>query len=256
MSPVAVLSEHHGSWLRLVMDQPPGNLLSVAMVRALREALRDIAGRPAVKWVTIEGAGDEFSYGAKIQEHLPDEMRVVLPETHEMLRQWLACAAPTAALVRGRCLGGGFELALACDDILATADASFGLPEVKLSAFPPAAAAFLPARVGATRASRAIVSGAIQPASYWHDAGLVSVMAPPNDLADAAAEWFVRHLAPHSAAALSHAARAARLMLIAHALPVIEAAERLYLDSLLNTEDAREGVEAFIDKRPPTWKNR
>lgn len=238
------------------MDQPPGNLLSLAMVRELRDALSEIDGRTGVKWVTVEGAADEFSYGAKIQEHLPDEMRVVLPETHRMLRQWLACAAPTAALVSGRCLGGGFELALACDDILATVDASFGLPEVRLAAFPPAAAAFLPARVGASRASRAIVSGAIQQASYWHDAGLVSVVMSENGLYDAAREWFVRHLAAHSATALSHGARAARLMLMSHALPVLESAERLYLESLLDTEDVREGIQAFIDKRPPTWKNR
>jgi cyclohexa-1,5-dienecarbonyl-CoA hydratase len=253
---IDVISEHGGAWYRVVMEQPRGNLLSLAMVRAIEGALGDVAGRSGVKWVTVEGAGGEFSFGAQIQEHLPDDMRVVLPATHQMLRQWLACPAPTAALVTGRCLGGGFELALACDDIIATSGSAFGLPEIRLAAFPPAAAALLPMRVGTSRATRAIVTGAVQPASYWHDAGLVSIVAPGSSVYEAAAEWFERHLAPHAAIALSHAARAARSTMVAQALPALESAERLYLDSLLATDDAREGVQAFIDKRRPTWKNR
>ena len=98
----------------------------------------------------------------------------------------LAFPAPTAALVEGRCLGGGFELALCCDDIMAAADATFGLPEIKLAAFPPAAAALLPLRVGASRATRAIITGQTQEAEYWHDAGLVSMVAPQRSLLEAA----------------------------------------------------------------------
>jgi cyclohexa-1,5-dienecarbonyl-CoA hydratase len=255
MSPVSVVDEHHGAWLRIVMDHPRGNLLSLAMVRALQEALVRIQERRGVKWVTVEGAGGEFSYGAKIQEHMADEMRVVLPATHEMLRQWLACEAPTAALVSGRCLGGGFELALACDDIIATTEASFGLPEIRLGVFPPAAAALLPPRVGASRAARAMFTGAVQPAGYWHEAGLVSLVSSQKSLHEAAEEWFERHLELHSAAALSHCARAARLTLMSQVLPALDAAERLYLQNLLSTDDAREGIQAFIDKRRPVWKD-
>lgn len=256
MPEIDVIDEARGAWMRLVLNQPRGNLLSLAMVRALQQTLADLDGRRGVKWVTVEGAGEEFSYGAKIQEHLPEEMRVVLPAMHAMLRQWLTLGAPTAALVHGRCLGGGFELALACDDIIATADASFGLPEIALASFPPAGAALLPMRVGASRAARAMVTGAVQPATCWHDAGLVSVVAPQKSLHDAAAEWFDRHLSPRSAVALSHAARASRLTMVAQALPALDAAEQLYLESLLTTDDAREGIQAFIDKRRPTWKDR
>lgn len=255
MAIVNLIEEHRGAWLRLVLNEPKGNLLSLAMVRALQQGLTDLETRAGMKWLTIEGAGSEFSYGAKIQEHLPNDMRIVLPAIHALLRQCLRFPAPTAALVHGRCLGGGFELALACDDIIATADAEFGLPEIALAAFPPAAAALLPARVGASRASRAIVTGAAQSASYWHEAGLVSIVAPQKSLHEAAEDWFARHLRPRSAVALAHAARASRLAVTNEALPILDLAERLYLDSLLATDDAREGIQAFIDKRRPTWKD-
>lgn len=133
-----------GAWQRLQLHAPPGNLLSLDLIRALGKALHDLESTPGIKWLTIEGAGEEFSFGAKIQEHEPGLMATVLP-------------APTAALVTGRCLGGGVELALACDDILATDAATFGLPEIRLAAFPPVAAALLPLRVGASRATRAVV---------------------------------------------------------------------------------------------------
>jgi cyclohexa-1,5-dienecarbonyl-CoA hydratase len=206
--------------------------------------------------VTIEGSGAEFSYGARIQEHTPEMMTTVLPETHRIIKRLLAFPACTAALVEGRCLGGGFELALACDDIIATETATFGLPEIRLAAFPPAAAALLPLRVGASRAARAIVTGQQQDARYWHDAGLLSMVSPQATLAEAAAGWFDTHLAPQSAAALSHAISAARLTLRAQAEPALDRAERDYLGGLLKTADASEGVNAWLEKRPPSWKNR
>ncbi|MEW6320295.1 MAG: enoyl-CoA hydratase/isomerase family protein [Acidobacteriota bacterium] len=255
MSRVRVQEERGGAWLRVVLDERPGNLLSLAMIRELAGTLTRAASAPGLKWITLEGAGDHFSYGAKIQEHLPAPMAEVLPAMIQVVRDLLAFPAPTAALVRGRCLGGGFELALACDDILADADAEFGLPEVRLAAFPPMAAALLPARVGASRAARAMVAGDRQTAGYWHDAGLVSLAAPAASLREAAAAWFDRHFAPRSAVALAHAARAARLVLRAQAEPALAAAERQYLDELLATRDAVEGIQSWIDKRPPRWEN-
>jgi cyclohexa-1,5-dienecarbonyl-CoA hydratase len=183
-------------------------------------------------------------------------MKTVLPETHRVIKRLLAFASPTAALVEGRCLGGGFELALGCDDILATETALFGLPEIRLAAFPPAAAALLPLRVGASRATRAIVSGQTQEARYWHDAGLLSMVAPQASLLEAAAGWFDTNLAPHSAIALSHAVAAARITLRAQAEPALDHAERDYLGGLMKTHDATEGVAAWLEKRSPNWQDR
>ena len=244
-----------GAWRRLIVGGSRGNLLSLELIRALGKALHALETERGIKWLTIEGAEGQFSYGARIQEHTPEMMQTVLPETHRIIKRLLAFPAPTAALVEGRCLGGGFELALACDDIIAMDQAVFGLPEIRLAAFAPAAAALLPLRVGASRATRAIVTGQLQDARYWHDSGLVSMVAPQAGLHEAAAGWFDTHLAPHSAIALAHAVAAARLTVRAVAEPALDRAERDYLAGLLKTADAVEGVNAFLEKRAPYWKN-
>jgi cyclohexa-1,5-dienecarbonyl-CoA hydratase len=253
--PIDVVSMNNGAWYRIALGGGRGNLLSLDLVQVLGRRLHDLESQRGIKWLTIEGRGGEFSYGARIQEHTPELMKTVLPATHRIIKQLLTFPAPTAALVEGRCLGGGFELALACDDIIATESATFGLPEIRLAAFPPAASALLPLRVGASRATRAIVTGQTQGAQYWHEAGLVSRVAPQATLAEAAAAWFDAHLAPHSATALAHAVTAARLTLRAQAEPALDRAERDYLGGLLTTADALEGVAAWLEKRSPNWKN-
>ena len=256
MSVVETIAMRGGAWRRVVLGGGRGNLLSLELVREVGRALHALESERGIKWLTIEGAGGEFSYGARIQEHTPELMQTVLPETHRLIKRLLAFPAPTAALVEGRCLGGGFELALACDDIIAADAAVFGFPEIRLAAFAPAAAALLPLRVGASRATRAIVTGQTRDAEYWHDAGLLSLVAPQADLLEAAAGWFDAHLAPHSSVALAHAVAAARLTVRAQAEPALDRAERDYLGGLLKTSDAVEGVNAFLEKRAPSWQNR
>jgi cyclohexa-1,5-dienecarbonyl-CoA hydratase len=253
---VRVVDEAAGRWRRLVLDAPPGNLLSAAMVELMTGAVADAGTVPALKWLTLEGAGGQFSYGASIPEHMPEPMPQVLTATHALIRALLSFPSPTAALVDGRCLGGGFELALACDDILASGIAEFGLPEIALAAFPPVGAALLPVRIGAARASRAVVTGDVQSAAYWHEAGLVSRVADGVPVVEAARIWFERYCAPRSAAALEHAARAAREAWLPTVERAIASNERRYLEELLPHADAAEGIAAWMGKRPPVWRDR
>ena len=249
--------ERRGHWIRIVMNAPRGNLLSLRAwyVRPGPGAGCGLAGR-GLRWLTVEGAAGEFSFGADLKEHRPEPMRTVLPATHALLKKWLSVPVPTAALVEGRCLGGGFELALCCDDILADGAATFGCPEVSVGAFAPMASLLLPLKVGASRASRAIVTGGHQPAEYWHQAGLVSLAPPGRDLRDSAGAWFDRRLAGKSAVALGYAARATRTLLRAQVEPQLDELERQYLHELLATHDAVEGVEAWLEKRAARWKDR
>lgn len=238
---------------RVVLEGPKGNALTVEMIEAARRALAEIAGRHAVRLLTIEGAGDDFSFGSSIEEHLPGPITRALPAFHALIRDLVSVPVPTAALVRGRCLGGGFEIALACDFIFASAEAVMGLPEIALGLFPPVGAVLLPVRVGASRAASAILSGEPRSAADWQQAGLVEAVVPGASL-EAAVEAFAgRVLGPRSAVATNHAARASRLA-VAHALDVLlPQSERLYLESLMRTADAEEGVKAFLEKRPPRW---
>lgn len=242
-----------GGHLRVVLDQPKGNILSVALIRDLRSALAGIDGSPGVKLVTIEGAGDHFSYGASVEEHRPDAIATALGELHGLVRDLLACPAPTAALVRGRCLGGGFEVALACDFIFAATTAVLGVPEITLGVFPPAAAALLPPRIGASRAASAVLTGRARPVDDWAAAGLIECTAPPEELQAAVDAWFRTNLAGRSAAALRCAARACRLSLADHVGATLPRLEHLYLDTLMQTHDAVEGIEAFLARREPQW---
>jgi cyclohexa-1,5-dienecarbonyl-CoA hydratase len=240
----------------LVIEHAPGNLLTGDIVDQLHTALADLGDLRHLRLVTIAGAGDDFSFGASIPEHAPDAIARVLPATHALLGALLEVPAPTAAVVRGRCLGGGFELALACDFIHAADTATFGLPEIALGVFPPAASVLLPLRAGASRATSAILAGDARPAGYWHDRGVVELVAPAAGLARAVDGWFDRTLAPRSAEALRHAVRAARLGVMEAVARDLPKLEQLYLRDLMVSEDAREGTRAFLEKREARWKDR
>ena len=242
-----------GGHLQLVIDQPKGNVISLAVIRELRGALALVRESPQVKLVTIEGAGDHFSYGASVEEHRAGAIATALGELHGLIRALLACPAPTAAIVRGRCLGGGFEVALACDLIFASTTAVLGVPEITLGVFPPAASALLPPRIGASRAAGALLTGRAAPVEEWMVAGLIELVAPADELQAVVDRWFDANLAARSAAALACAAQASRLALAHQVEATLPRLEQLYLETLMRTRDAGEGIEAFLEKRPPQW---
>ena len=255
-APVQVALNHDGTRAAFRLFHPKGNIVTADMVRALTQALEPLAHDPHLKLVTFEGAGDDFSFGASIPEHAPGQIETVLPEAHALIYTLLDFPCVTAALVRGRCLGGGFEIALACDFIFAEASATFGLPEIALGVFPPAASVLLPVRAGAARAADAILTGRTFPAAQWHDAGVVAAVVPDGSIGAFADDWFAAHLRNRSAAALRHATAAARLSLRREVQAVLPDLERLYLGELMGTADAAEGIAAFLEKRQPNWTDR
>ena len=255
-SPVAVSFNREGTRAAFRLFHPKGNILTAAMVEALQAALESIEQNPHLKLITIAGEGPDFSFGASVPEHAPGEIDRVLPAMHALIERLLDAPAVTAAVVRGRCLGGGFELALACDFIFAASGAVMGLPEIALGVFPPAASALLPLRIGAARATRAIVTGEARPAEDWRSMGLVEFVAPDGSLDAEVDRWYDRHLAARSAAALRHAAAAARSSIAAHVRQTLPELERQYLKELMGTADAAEGIAAFLEKRTPRWTDR
>jgi cyclohexa-1,5-dienecarbonyl-CoA hydratase len=240
----------------LVIAHPQGNLITHEIVTELRQALAGVADAPHLKLLTIEGAGADFSFGASVPEHAVGAIDRVLPDMHALIVELLSVPVPTAALVRGRCLGGGFEIALACDFILADDTAVFGLPEIALGVFPPVASVLLPARVGVAAATSAVLTGVTRTAAEWRALGLVELVATSPNLAAEVDAWFGRTLGPRSAAALRHAVEAVRGPLAGRVARELPRVERLYLQELMKTADANEGIRAFMEKRPPRWVDR
>jgi cyclohexa-1,5-dienecarbonyl-CoA hydratase len=254
--PVSVSFNGNQTRAAFTLYHPKGNILTRDMIAALRTALECVVENPHLKLITIEGAGEDFSFGASIPEHAPAEIGRALPEMHALLYELLDAPAPTAALVRGRCVGGGFELALACDVITAEEGATFALPEIALGVFPPAASVLLPYRAGGAMASYSILTGSPIDAGLLQARGIIPFVASKGNLRSAVDDWFERQLAAKSAVALRHAAVAARMGLVAHVRNLLPQLERLYLEDLMRTHDAVEGIDAFIARRTPSWTDR
>jgi len=220
------------------------------MIRELDSAFSLCAGRE-LNAIVITADGPHFSFGASVEEHLPDQIAGTLRALNNLLRRIADAPAPVISAVRGQCLGGGFELVLACDLILADKTAQFGSPEIKLAVFAPAASALLPVRVGLAVASRLLLTGAALSAEEAARFGLVARCA--DDLDAALEAWLESDFLPRSPSSLKYACHAARRPLrraLDEDLPQIES---LYLNDLMATPDAVEGILAFLEKRAPRF---
>ena len=253
-SPLKVWLEKEGRLLRLRLARPKANIVDAAMIAALREALGGHLPAAGLRAVLLDAEGPHFSFGASVQEHLPESCTAMLRELHALVRQLLTSPVPVLVAVRGQCLGGGLELAAAGSMIFAAPSAVLGQPEMKLAVFPPAASCLLPERIGQSRAEDLIFSGRSIGAGEAHRIGLVDVVV--EDPEQAAVAWFDEHLAPLSASSLRLAVRAARAGFAERVSARLAEAERIYLEELMATRDAVEGLTAFLGKRPPKWEDR
>jgi len=244
---------HGGSVARLTLRAPKANILDAAMIAALDAGVRDIIERGHLHAVILTSEGPHFSFGASVEEHLPDRIRPTLAALHGLLRRLLDVPAPTIGALRGQCLGGGLELALACDLLVAEESAQLGCPEIKLGVFPPAASALLPVRIGAARAAALTLTGASIGGLEAAAIGLVARVAPDGGLGASVEAWLSEVFLPRSPAGLRFAALASRAEARRAADEILPAAESLYLDGLMREPDAVEGIRAFLEKRDPRW---
>lgn len=243
--------ERDGALLRLRLARPKANIVDAAMILALHAALREHRGRNTLRGALLDHEGPHFSFGASVEEHLPANCAHMLASLHALLIELLEFPAPVLVAVRGQCLGGGLELAMAGGPIFATADSQLGQPEIRLGVFAPAASVLLPYRVNQTMAEDLLLSGRSISGSDAHACGLVHAVA--EDPEAAALSYFEQHLQPRSAAALACALAAARGAMLPAVRQRLGDVERLYLDRLMRTQDANEGLAAFMAKRQPSW---
>lgn len=244
-----------GAYWRVVLGGSKGNILDARLMQALAATLSDAAADRHVKAVCLEGDGKHFSFGASVAEHLPASVEAMLAQFHGLLFGLVDAAVIVLAAVRGQCLGGAMELITLCHRVFAAPDARFGQPEITLGVFAPAASVLLAGRVGRGPAEDLCLSGRSITASEALRIGLVDQI-DDADPGEAAHVYAREHLLPRSASSLRLAVRAVRAGLRARLERELPAVERLYLTELMATGDAVEGLQAFLDKRPPLWRDR
>jgi cyclohexa-1,5-dienecarbonyl-CoA hydratase len=251
--PLKVWIDRSGRLLRLRLDRPKANILDASLVGALEGAFVQQGGAAELRGVLIDASGAHFSFGASIEEHLPERCAAMLAGFHRLILRLFASPVPVLVAVRGQCLGGGLELASAGHLLFAAPDAKFGQPEIQIGVFAPAASCLLPERIGLAAAEDLLLSGRSIGADEASGMGLVTEIA--DDPEAAALGYFDRHLAPKSASSLRFATRAVRQGTIEKVSAKLAAVETMYLQDLMATQDAVEGLSAFIEKRPARWKD-
>jgi cyclohexa-1,5-dienecarbonyl-CoA hydratase len=241
--------ERDGKVAYVHLAAPKTNVLDRTMVTELDAIFTALEAKRDLRAIVILPDGPHFSFGASVEEHLPEEIEAALARLGNLLRRVAAAPAPTIAAVRGQCLGGGFELALACDFIIAEENAQLALPEIRLGVFPPAGSALLPLRVGLARATEMILTGASVSSDDACDHGLVARIAPPGELEAAVASFIDKFFMARSPSSLRHATRAVR-RLVRHALnDALPELDHIYLDELMRQPDAVDGIRAFLEQR-------
>lgn len=253
LSLVHVAHLESGAIWRVTFGASKGNVLDAALVAELTAMFRRAAIERDLKAIVLEGQGRHFSFGASVEEHLPAHVAGMLHGFHNLFRAIFDASVVTVAVVRGACLGGGLELATACHRIYATPDANLGQPEIALGVFAPVASILLPERVGRAHAEDLLFSGRTIDGEAALRIGLVDGIA--EDPMAEALEYVRDRLLAHSASSLRFAVRAAREGLIDRFGHEITRLEHQYLDTLMRTKDAAEGLHAFTEKRKPVWSN-
>ena len=252
--PVKIWSDAEGRLLRLRLNRPKANLVDAAMIAALDAALAHNGGNGQLSAVILDAEGPHFSFGASVEEHLPGQCAAMLAGLHSLVLRMIESPVLLLVVVRGQCLGGGLEVALAGHLMFVAPDAALGQPEMKLGVFAPAASCLLPELIGPARSLDLLVSGRSITGTEAAAMGIAHEAAA--DPEHAALAYFEEHLRPKSASSLRYAVKAARLDYVVRVREKIRAVERLYLEELMATHDAVAGLEAFIAKGSPQWQHR
>jgi cyclohexa-1,5-dienecarbonyl-CoA hydratase len=252
--PVEIWLDRDEALLRLRLDRPKANILDSTMIASFAQAFAAYAEPGQIRAALLDAEGPHFSFGASVEEHLPAQCAEMLSSLHELLKLMLEWPRPILVAVRGQCLGAGLELALAGSLIFASRDAQFGQPEIKLGVFAPAASCLLPLRIGQAAAEDLLFSGRSIDAAEAKALGLVQAVA--DDPESAALAYFDAHLATKSASSLAWAVDVVRESFVPQVERRIAHVERVYLNHLMQTHDANEGLAAFLAKRPPKWEHR
>ena len=240
---------------RLTLQHPPLNVIDLEMMDELARALEQIEGDPQISAVVIAGSEKAFSAGVDVAAHTPDKIQDMLSKFHSFVLKVVQSRKVTIAAVRGHCLGGGAELAMVCDLVYTAESATWGFPEIKLGCYPPVAATALAALVGQKHAADLVLTGRSLTGREAADIGLANSAIADKEL-EGTVEEALESLGKLSPAALGVTKKALYAWDSVHFDKGLARAEKVYLEDLMKTEDAHEGISAFMEKREPVWKGK
>lgn len=247
---------HNNTVARIILDDGKGNVLDNTMMLELLSLFAQFKEDKNLKLITFEGQGKHFSFGASVPEHTRELAETMLKTFHKIFTTIVEMGIPVLAKVSGQCLGGGMELALVCNFIFADKTAVFGQPEIVLGVFAPPASIMLPLKIGTARAEEILLTGRSVKADEAERIGLVTKLVADKDSLQAETEkWITENIVPKSAVSLRFANKAARITfnyILGNKLPVLE---YMYVQQLMQTKDANEGINSFLEKRAPVWEN-
>jgi cyclohexa-1,5-dienecarbonyl-CoA hydratase len=256
MSKLRTEYTHNESVVRIILDDGKGNILDHLMMEELQSLLDSFVKKPNLKLITFEGEGKHFSFGASVEEHQKDMAEVMLRNFHQLFYTLKELAIPTLAKISGQCLGGGLELALMCNFLFADKSAKLGQPEIILGVFPPPASILLPLKIGYARAEEILITGKTITANDAEKLGLINyVFENKDELELETNKWIEQHILPKSASSLRYSVKATRIKfnhILGNFLPHLE---NLYVKQLMETKDANEGINSFLEKRQAVWEN-
>ena len=238
----------------LTLNRAPVNVLNIEMMEEIDAYFEGLLKEKSLKLLVIQAAGKAFSAGVDVGEHLGDLVNKMIEVFHKMFHLMDALKVPSLAVVNGSALGGGCELALYCDMVIATEKAKFGQPEIQVGVFPPIAALILPRIMGRKKAMELILVGDTISAQEALALGLINKVVPEASLADEANK-FIEKFKRLSGVVLKWTKEAVLEGLNDDTGKGLKAIEKIYLDKVMKTHDAIEGLKAFLEKRKPSYKN-
>ena len=247
--------ETEGAVARVTLRNAPLNVIDIPMMQELSQVLAELESRIDISLVVFGAEGRGFSAGVDIAAHTPSKIEEMLAKFHTVIRSLVSVKKVTIAAVHGLCLGGGAELAMVCDLVYSGEDAEWGFPEIRLGCFPPVASTALASLVGQKKAAELILTGTSITGKEAAEIGLVTRAVSENQL-ESVVRSSIAQLLRLSPAALSVAKKASYAWDSMHFDTGLVRAEKIYFEDLMKTEDAQEGIRAFLEKRPPKWIGR
>ena len=257
MNKIKLEYTHDNSVARIILDDGKGNVLDHIMMSEIIEVLNSFKDKNDIKLITFEGAGKNFSFGASVEEHKKENAASMLKTFHNIFYTMIDLSIPALAKISGQCLGGGMELVLICNFIFADKTAMLGQPEIKLGVFAPPASILLPLKIGNAQTENLLITGNSITAEKAKEIGLINeVFENKKEMEEKINFWISENIIHKSASSLRYSVKASRTVfnhLVKKMLPEIE---EMYISELMETEDANEGINSFLEKRKPIWVNK